>query len=66
MTDPLNESCIPYGQVPRGAFFRLARLPEKLLQKTRVQSVAINEQGQMALLNPAEPCILESRPGERD
>lgn len=56
----LDASCIPFGQVPSGSFFRLATMPGKRFQKTAVAGVALTEDSKMVLLKEDAPCVVLS------
>ena len=57
---PLNESHIPFGQVPSGSFFRLTTIPGRIFQKTAVRNAAVTEDFKVVLIRDAAPCVVLS------
>lgn len=57
------KSPIPFEEVKAGSFFRIAELPDRKFQKTRICAVA--EDFKMVLFKPDVLCIVEEIDNER-
>jgi hypothetical protein len=55
----IGELCIPFEQVPQGAFFRLVPIPEKRWQKLR-DGISVDDAYKMIVFKADAPCVVES------